>query len=108
MGNPQSTASTVPTAQLGGSLLLAMSIPTRGNEDLTPPSSLRDSPPTPPPTDEKKVQTTSSILRQVATHKPATRKPPYTNVDAKAWAAVSPFLLRKDKLRIDYLPSVER
>ena len=103
-----------------------MHILARRNKELTPPSSLHNSPPTPPLTNEK-VQTTSSILRQIATQKSDNAAATIHNVDAKLWAAVSPFLLHKDKLRyaitipkqaedpalltakhrVDYFPSVE-
>ena len=46
-----------------------MSVPARGSEEITPPSSFHGPPLTPPPADEKEARDTSYILRQIAKHR---------------------------------------
>lgn len=80
-------------------LLLAMNVPTRGSEEITPPPSLRGPPLTPPPTDEKEARDTSYILRQIAKHRSGNTGQTIYKVDKRVWNAISPLLLRDDKLQ---------
>ena len=75
-----------------------MNVPTRG-EEITPPSSFQGPPLTPPPTDEKEARDTSYILRQIAKHKSGNTGQTIHKVGSGVWIAVTPLLLRDDKLR---------
>jgi hypothetical protein len=79
-------------------LWLAMNVPARGSEEITPPSSFRGPPLTPPPTDEE-ARDTSYIPRQIAKHRSGNTDRTMHKVDKRVWTAVSPLLLRVDKLQ---------
>jgi hypothetical protein len=76
-----------------------MNIPARGSEEITPPSSFRGPPLTPPPTDGKEARDTSYILRQIAKHRSGNTGQTIHKVEKRVWTAVSPLLLRDDKLQ---------
>ena len=76
-----------------------MNLPARGSEEITPPSSFRGPPLTPPPTDEKEARDAAYILRQIAKHRSVNTRQTIYKVDKRVWTAVSPRLLRGDKLQ---------
>jgi hypothetical protein len=109
-------------------LLLAMNVQNHDGEEITPPSSIHPGPLTPPPTDEKQARDIKYILRQIAKYRSGDTRQTIHKVNKIVWAAVSPLLLRDDKLQyarylssqgcgyvmlmskhsFDYFPSIER
>lgn len=105
-----------------------MTVQNHDGEEVTPPSSILGRPLTPPPTDEKQARDIRYLLRQIAKYKSGGTRQTIHKVDKRVWAAVSPLLLRDDKLQyarflssqgygyvmlmsnhsFDYSPSIER
>jgi hypothetical protein len=68
-------------------------------QEITPPLSIRNAPPTPPPTDEKLARDVTYILRQISKQRVGVTVQRIYEVNKRVWAAVHSQLLRDDKLR---------